>query len=153
MASSSGKRKSTRPRLLTDEDLQKFLDMLDNDDEHDGALTDTDIEDGDSDYDNEDSETNFVNIVDNEVGTNMNSSDTNEDKTTNDDEIIQTVDHNNSIRRAKLPNLEETMNEDNYNRLPPQRKQTFLRKAKDKRKHKDYKWDTVYNTEGRLTRE
>ena len=45
------------------------------------------------------------------------------------------------------------MNQDNYDRLPPQQKQTFLWKAKDKRKHKDYKWDTVYNTEGRLARE
>ena len=152
MASSSGKRKSTRPRPLTDEDLQNFLDMLDNDDDDDSALTDTDIEDGDSDDDDEDTETNFVNIVDNEVGTNINSSDTNEDETTNEDEIIQTVDHNDPIRRAKLPNLEETMNQDNYDRLPPQRKQTFLWKAKDKRKHKDYKWDTVYNTEGRLAR-
>ena len=131
MASSSGKRKSTRPRPLTDEDLQNFLDMLDNDDDDDGALTDTDIEDGDSDGDDEDTETNFV---DNEVGTNINSSNTNEDETTNDDKIIQTVDHNNPIRRAKLPNLEETMNEDNYDRLLPQRKQAVLWKAKDKRK-------------------
>ena len=45
------------------------------------------------------------------------------------------------------------MNEDNYDRLPPQRKQTFLQKAKDKRKHKDYKCDTVYNTKGKLARE
>ena len=45
------------------------------------------------------------------------------------------------------------MNEDNYDRLPPQGKQTFLWKAKDKRKHNDYKWDTVYNTKGRLARE
>ena len=119
MASSSGKRKSTRPRPLTDEDLQNFLDMLDNDDDDDGALTDTDIEDGDSDDDDEDTETNFVNIVDNEVGTNINSSDTNEDETTNDDKIIRTVDHYNLIRRAKLPNLEETINKDNYDRLPP----------------------------------
>ena len=103
MASSSGKQKSTRPRPLTDEDLQNFLDMLDNDDDDDGALTDTDIEDGDSDDDDEDTETNFVNIVDNEVGTNINSSDTNEDETTNDDEIIRTVDHNDPIRCAKLP--------------------------------------------------
>ena len=92
--------------------------MLDNDD----ALTDTDIEDGDSNDDDEDTETNFEDIVDNEVGANINSSDTNEDETTNDDEIIRTVDHNNPIRRAKLPNLEETMNEDNYDRLLPQRK-------------------------------
>ena len=42
------------------------------------------------------------------------------------------------------------MNEDNYDRLPPQGKQTFLWKAKDKRKHNDYKWDAVYNTKGRL---
>ena len=70
MASSSGKRKSTRPRPLTDEDLQNFLDMLDNDDDDDGTLTDTDIEDGnsDDDDDDEDTETTFVNIVDNEVG-------------------------------------------------------------------------------------
>ena len=34
------------------------------------------------------------------------------------------------------------MNEDNYDRLSPQRKQSFLWKAKDKRKHKDYKWET-----------
>ena len=106
--------------------------MLDNDDDDDGALTDTDIEDGNSDDDDEDTETKFVNIVNNEVRTNINSSDTNEDKTTNDDKIIRTVDHNNPIRRAKLPNLEETMNEDNYDRLPPQRKQAFLWKAKDK---------------------
>ena len=132
MASSSGKRKSTSPRPLRDEDLQNFLDMLDNDDDDDGALTDTDIEDGDSDDDDEDTETNFVNIVDNEVGTNINSSDTNQDKTTNDDEIIRTIDHNNPIRRAKLPNVKETMNEDNYDRLPPQQQQTFLWKAKDK---------------------
>ena len=79
MASSSGKRKSTWPKPLTDEDLQNFLDMLENDDDDDGALTNTDIEDGDSDDDNEDTETNFVNNVDNEVGTNLNSSDTNED--------------------------------------------------------------------------
>ena len=78
MASSSGKGKSTRPRPLTDEDLQNFLDMLDNDDDDDdGALTDTDIEHGDSDDDNKGTETNFVSIVDNEVGTNINSSDTN----------------------------------------------------------------------------
>ena len=127
--------------------------MLDNDDDDDGALTDTDIEDGDSDGDDEDTETIFVNIVDNQVGTNINSSDTNEDETTNDDKIIRTVDHKNPIRYAKLPNLEVTMDEDNYDRLPPQQKQTFLWKAKDKRKHKDYKWDTVYNTEGRLARE
>ena len=71
MASSSGKRKSTRPKPLTDEDLQNFLDMLENDDDDDGALTNTDIEDGDSDDDDEDTETNFVNNVDNEVGTNI----------------------------------------------------------------------------------
>ena len=134
MASSNGKQKSTRPRLLTDEDLQNFLDMLDNDDDNDGALTDTYIEDGDNDDHDEDTETNFVNIVDNKVGTNTNSSDTNEDKTANDDEIIQTVDHNNPTSHAKLPNLEETMNEDNYDRLLPQRKQAVLWKAKDKRK-------------------
>ena len=78
MASSSGKRKSTRPRPLTDENLQNFLDMLDNDDD-DGALMNTDIEDRDRDDDDEDTETNFANIVDNEVGTKINSSDTNED--------------------------------------------------------------------------
>ena len=69
VAYSSGKQKSNRPRPLTDEDLQNFLDMLDNDDDDD-ALTDTDIEDGDSD-DDEDTKTNFVNIVDNKVGTNI----------------------------------------------------------------------------------
>ena len=122
MASSTGKRKSTRPRRLTEEDLKNFLDVLDNDDDDDRALTHTDIKKGDSGDDDEDTETNFVNIVDNEVGTNINSSDANEDETTNDDEITSTVDHNNPIRRAKLPNLEETMNEDNYDRLPPQRK-------------------------------
>ena len=79
MAYSSGKRKSTRPRPLTDEDLQNSLDMLENDDDDDGTLTDTDIEDENSDDDDEDTETNFVNNVDNEVGTNLNSSDTNED--------------------------------------------------------------------------
>ena len=94
--------------------------MLDNDDDNDGTLTDTDTEDGDSDDGDEDTKTNFVNIVDNEVGTKINSSDTNEDETNNDDEIIQTVDHNNPIRHAKLPNLEETMNEEDYDRLPPQ---------------------------------
>ena len=52
--------------------------MLDNDDD-DGALMNTDIEDRDRDDDDEDTETNFVNIVDNEVGTKINSSDTNED--------------------------------------------------------------------------
>ena len=97
MTSSSGKRKSTRPSPLADEDLQNFLDMLDNDDDDDGALTGTDIEDGDSDDDDEGTETNFVNIVDNKVGTNINSSNINEDETTNDDKIIQTVDHNNPI--------------------------------------------------------
>ena len=127
MASSSGKRKSSRPRQLTDEDLQNFLDILDNDDDDYGALTHTDIDNGDSDDDDEDTETNFVNIVDNEVGTNINSSDTNEDETTNDDEIIRTVDHYNLIRRAKLPNLEETINKDNYDRLPPQRKKYIFR--------------------------
>ena len=86
MASSSGKGKSNRPRPLTDEDLKNFLDMLENDDDDDGALTNTDIEDGDSD--DEDTETDFVNNANNEVGTNINSSDTNEDETTNDDEII-----------------------------------------------------------------
>ena len=121
MASSSIKQKSARPRPLKDQDLQNVLDMLDNDNDDDSALTDTYIEDGDSDDDDdddEDTETNFVNIVDNELGTNINSSDTNEEETTNDDEIIRAVDHNNPIRRAKLPNLQETMNEDNYDRLP-----------------------------------
>ena len=70
MASSGGKQKSTRPRPLTDDDFQNFLDRLDNDDDDDGALTD--IEDGDKDDDDEDTETNFVNIVNNEVGTNIN---------------------------------------------------------------------------------
>ena len=66
MASSSGKQKSTMPRPLTNEDLQNFLDMVDNDDDDDDdVLTDTDVEDGDSDGDDEDTETNFVNIVDN----------------------------------------------------------------------------------------
>ena len=121
MASSSGKRKSTRPRPLTDADLQNVLDMLDNDDDDDGALADTNIEDGDSDDDDdEDTETNFVNIVDNEVGTNINSSDTYKDETTNDGEFIRNADHNKPIRCAKLPNLEETMNEDNYDRLTTQ---------------------------------
>ena len=45
------------------------------------------------------------------------------------------------------------MNQDNYDRLPVQRERTFLWKAKDKRKHKDYKWDIVYNTGRRLARE
>ena len=63
------------------------------------------------------------------------------------------VDHNNPIGHAKLPNLEETMNEDNYDILPSQWKQKFLWKTKDKQKHKDYKSDTVDNTEGRLARE
>ena len=54
---------------MTDEDLQNFLDTLDNDDDDDGTFVDTDIEDGDSDDDDEDTETNFVNIVDNEVET------------------------------------------------------------------------------------
>ena len=56
---------------------------------------------GNSDDDGEGTENNFVNVVDNKVGTNINSSDTNEDETTNDEEIIQTVHHNNPIRRAK----------------------------------------------------
>ena len=47
MASFTGKQKSTRPRPLTDEDFQNFLDMLDNDDDDDGTLANTDIEDGD----------------------------------------------------------------------------------------------------------
>ena len=34
-------------------------------------------------------------------------------------------------------------------RLPPQAEQTFIWEAKDKRKHGDYKWETVYSTEGR----
>ena len=42
------------------------------------------------------------------------------------------------------------MIEDNYDRLQSEQKETSLWKAKDKRKYKDYKWDTVYNTEGRL---
>ena len=120
MAYFSGKRKSIRPRLLTDENLQNVLDMLDNGDDDDDTLTDIDLEDGDSDDDDEDTETNFLNIADNEVGSNVNSSDTNEDQNTNDDIIIRIVDHNNPIRRSKLTNLEETMNEDNYYRLPPQ---------------------------------
>ena len=91
-----------------------MLDNDDGDDGDDGTLTDTDIEDSDSDDDEEDTETNFVNIVDNEVGTNINSSDTNEDETTNDGKTIRIVDHNNPRRRAKLPNLEETIKEDNY---------------------------------------
>ena len=135
MTSSSGKQKSTRSRPLTDEDLQNVFD---------GALADADIYIyPDSDHDDEDTETSFVNIADNEVRTNKKSSDNNEDETTNDDEIIRTVDHNNPIRCTELPNLEETLNEDNYDRLPLQRKQTFLWKAKDKRKQKDYKLDTV----------
>ena len=96
--------------------------MIDNDDDNDGALTDTDTEDGDSDDDDQDTETNFVNIVDNEVGTNINSNHTNEGEITNDDEIIRNVDHNNPIRFAKLPNLGEIMNEENYDRLRLQRK-------------------------------
>ena len=64
MASSSGKQKSTMPRPLTNEDLQNFLDMVDNNDDDD-VLMDTDVEDGDRDGDDEDTETNFVNIVDN----------------------------------------------------------------------------------------
>ena len=92
IASSSGKRKSTRPRPFTEEDFQNFLDILDNDDEDDddddvSALADTYIQDGNSDDDHEDTETNFVNIVDNNVGTIINSSDSNEDETTNDDEV------------------------------------------------------------------
>ena len=92
MTSSSGKRKSTRPRPFTEEDFQNFLDILDNDDEDDddddvSALADTYIQDGNSDDDHEDTETNFVNIVDNDVGTIINSSDSNEDETTNDDEV------------------------------------------------------------------
>ena len=51
MASPSGKRKSTRPRPLTDENLQNFLDMLDKEDDDGGALTNTDTEDEDSDDD------------------------------------------------------------------------------------------------------
>ena len=47
MASSTGKQKSNRPRPLTDEDFQNFLVMLDNDDDDDGTLANTDIEDGD----------------------------------------------------------------------------------------------------------
>ena len=74
MASSSGKQKSTRPAPSTDEDLQNILDILDNDDDHhdDSTLADTDIEDGDSDDNNEDTETNFVNIGHNDVGTTIN---------------------------------------------------------------------------------
>ena len=92
IASSSGKRKSTRPRPFTEEDFQNFLDILDNDDEDDddddvSALADTYIQDGNSDDDHEDTETNFVNIVDNNVGTIINSSDSNEDETTNDDKV------------------------------------------------------------------
>ena len=92
IASSSGKRKSTRPRPFTEEDFQNFLDILDNDDEDDddddvSALADTYIQDGNSDDDHEDTETNFVNIVDNNVGTIINSSDSNEDETTNDGEV------------------------------------------------------------------
>ena len=98
IASSSGKRKSTRPIPFTEEDFQNFLDILDNDDDDDddddddyddddSALADTYIQDGDSDDDHEDTETNFVNIVDNDVGTIINSSDSNEDETTNDDKV------------------------------------------------------------------
>ena len=92
IASSSGKRTSTRPRPFTEEDFQNFLDILDNDDEDDddvdvSALADTYIQDGNSDDDHEDTETNFVIIVDNDVGTIINSSDSNEDETTNDDKV------------------------------------------------------------------
>ena len=109
--------------------------MLDND--GDGALTDSDIEYGDN-YDNE-PESSFVNVAHNNVVTNILPKNSNEEEVTNDDdENIRNINHSDLVRHTILPMLEETMNEENFNRFQLEVEQ-FLWKANDERKHEDYK--------------
>ena len=78
------------------------------------------------------------------------------DESDEEDDTTRTVDRNiqqNRTRKHILKDLEDTMDETNYDRLPPQEPKTFLWKAKDPRKNKDYKWETVFNVEGRTGRE
>lgn len=94
--------------------------MLDND--GDGALTDSDIEYGDN-YDNE-PESSFVNVAHNNVVTNILPKNSNEEEVTNDDdENIRNINYNDLVRHAILPMLEETLNEENFNRFPPQQEE------------------------------
>lgn len=88
--------------------------MLDND--GDGALTDSDIEYRDN-YDNE-PESSFVNVAHNNVVTNILPKNSNEEEVTNDDdENIRNINHSDLVRHTILPMLEETMNEENFNRF------------------------------------
>lgn len=94
--------------------------MLDND--GDGALTDSDIEYGDN-YDNE-PESSFVNVAHNNVVTNILPKNSNGEEVTNDDdENIRNINYNDLVRHTILPMLEETLNEENFNRFPPQQEE------------------------------
>ena len=71
-----------------------------------------------------------------------------------EDDTTRTVDQNiqqKQTRKDILKYLEGTMDETNYNRLPPQEPKTFLRKATNPRKNKDHKWETIFNIEGRTS--
>lgn len=85
-------------------------------------MTDSDIEYGDN-YDNE-PESSFVNVAHNNVVTNILPKNSNEEEVTNDDdENIRNINYNDLVRHAILPMLEETLNEENFNRFPPQQEE------------------------------
>ena len=139
IVSSLRKRKATIAKPLTQIELDRFFADLDNDD---GALSDMSIDDV-SDYDG---------VSDDEIPAVVNAVDESDEE----DDTTRTVDRNiqqNRTRKHILKDLEDTMDETNYDRLPPQEPKTFLWKAKDPRKNKDYKWETVFNVEGRTGRE
>ena len=112
---------------------------LDNDD---GPLSDMSI-DYVSDYDD---------ISDDETPTVVNAVDESDEE----DDTTHTVDRNiqkNRTRKHILKDLEDTMDETNCDRLQLPEPKTFSWKAKDPRKNKDYKWETVFNVEVRTGRE
>ena len=85
---------------MTDDQLQNFLDMLGNADD-DGALNGTDIEYGDCNNDDEEAETSFGIIVNNNVGTNILSHHSYEEEITNGDGNIENNDHNYPVQNYK----------------------------------------------------
>ena len=121
----SKKKKSYNSKTPDTNRTRSIFADLDNDD---GPLSDMSIDDV-SDYDD---------ISDDETPTVVNAVDESDEE----DDTTHIVDRNiqqNRTRKHILKDLEDTMDETDCDRLPLPEPKTFLWKAKDPRKNKDYK--------------
>ena len=126
MASTMKKRKVAAP--LSEQELNRFIDDLDNDD---GLLSDSEI------------------LLESEDDISESESDV--ELNVEEIEDVRLVAPQQRPRKNLLRNFEETLDENNYDQLPPQDEQTFIYTSRDKKTV--YDWKTVYNIAGRIGNE